>query len=82
MVGTLIENRYFNHNVLSTLLRLTTKASLPEANAVKTGNTTLKYEQPKFLMEYGYSWAYVRATLSDGSWNENKIKKYRYPARA
>ena len=82
MVGTLIENRYFDHNVLSTLLRLTTKASLPEANAVKTGNTTLKYEQPKFLMEYGYSWTYGRATLSDGSWNENKIKKYRYPARA
>ena len=74
MLGTLIENRYFNHNALSTLMRLATKGSLPEANAVKTGATTLRYEQPKFLMEYGYAWAYGRATLTDNVWNENKIK--------
>lgn len=79
MVGTLIENRYFNHNALSTLLRLTTKGTLPEANAVKTGNTSLKYEQPKFLMEYGYAWAYGRATLGDGMWNENKNKNIVIP---
>ena len=73
MVGTLIENRYFNHNALSTLMRLTTKGFLPEANA-RNVNGTVMYEQPKFLMEYGYSWAYGRATLSDGVWNENKPK--------
>ena len=79
MVGTLIENRYFNHNALSTLLRMTTKGALPEANVVRLGNTSIKYEQPKFLMEYGYAWAYGRATLSDGVWNENKAKNIVIP---
>ena len=71
MVGTLIENRYFNHNTLSTLLRLATKANLPEANVVRTGSG-IRSEQPKFLMEFGYTWAYGRAILSNGIWNENK----------
>ena len=73
MVGTLVQSRYFNHNALSTLLRLTTKGFLPEAN-VRNINGTVTYEQPKFLMEYGYAWAYGRAVLSDGMWNENKAK--------
>ena len=71
MVGTLAQYRYFNHNALSTLLRLTTKGYLPEANA-RNINGTVIYEQPKFLMEYGYAWAYGRAVLSDGVWNESK----------
>lgn len=79
MVGTLIENRYYNHNVLSTLLRLTTKGSLPEANVAGVVKTNVSYGQPKFLMEYGYSWAYGRAVLSDASWNENKIKNIVVP---
>ncbi len=72
MLGVLIENRYFNHNALSTLLRLATKSTLPEANAIKKSADTAGSEQPKFLMEYGYAWAYGRATLSDSVWNENK----------
>ena len=47
MVGTLIENRYFNHNVLSTLLRLTTKARRDEwlgdrINTSAPGNPVIK----------------------------------------
>jgi hypothetical protein len=80
MLGVLVENRYFNHNALSTLLRLATKSSLPEANAIKKSDGTVGSEQPKFLMEYGYAWAYGRATLSDGVWNEDKNKNIVIPA--
>ncbi len=81
MVGSLIENRYFNHNALITLMRLVTKGSLPEANVQRQNSTTtLAQLTPKYLMEYGYAWAYNRTVLTSPAslqpqttlWNENR----------
>jgi hypothetical protein len=75
MVGTLIENRYFNHHALTTLMRLVTKGSLPDANVERrrvNGATILQQLTPKYMMEYGYAWAYGRASLKN-VWNEDKF---------
>jgi hypothetical protein len=73
MVGTLIENRYFNHQALTTLMRLATKGSLPQANVMRGNSTaTLTQLTPKYLMEYGYSWAYGRLSIKN-LWNEDKF---------
>jgi mono/diheme cytochrome c family protein len=75
MVGILNQRNYYHHNTLSTLLRLVTKGSLPEANVVQSGNTLVQLT-PKFLMDYAYFWGYGRATLKDTNnrWNED-VKK-------
>lgn len=72
MVGSLIENRYFNHHALATLMRLATKSSLPEANVQRQNSTsTLAKITPKYVMEYGYAWAYGRLSLKN-MWNESQ----------
>lgn len=72
MVGSLIENRYFNHNAFITLMRLATKGTLPEANVQGQNSTsTLAQLTPKYMMEYGYAWAYGRMALKN-LWNEDK----------
>jgi hypothetical protein len=74
MVGTLIQERYFNHHALSTLIRLVTKGSLPEANVEAVGRSTdLKQLKPKYIMEYGYALGYGRASLTPNKWNEDKV---------
>jgi hypothetical protein len=72
MVGSLIENRYFNHNAFITLMRLATKGTLPEANVQSQNSTsTLAQLTPKYMMEYGYAWAYGRMALKN-LWNEDR----------
>jgi hypothetical protein len=87
MVGSLIENRYFNHNALITLMRLATKGTLPEANVQGQNRmSTLIQLKPKYLMEYSYAWAYNRTVLSSPAslvpqtnlWNEDR--NTRFPA--
>ena len=75
MVGILNQRNYYTHNTLSTLLRLVTKGSLPEANVGQSGNNLVQLT-PKFLMNYGYFWGYGRATLKDTNnrWNEDVRK--------
>jgi hypothetical protein len=81
MVGSLIENRYFNHNAFITLMRLATKGTLPEANVQSQNSTsTLAQLTPKYLMEYSYAWAYNRTVINTPAglmpqtslWNEDK----------
>ena len=72
MVGSLIENRYFNHHAFTTVMRLATKGSLPEANVQSQNRTTtLAQITPKYVMEYGYAWAYGRLSLKN-LWNESR----------
>jgi hypothetical protein len=75
MVGILNKRNYYTHNTLSTLLRLTSKGYLPEANVTQNGGTLIQ-QTPKFMMNYGYFWGYGRATLTDTNnrWNED-VKK-------
>ena len=72
MVGILNQRNYYHHNALSTLMRLVTKGSLPEANVGQSGNSLVQLT-PKFLMDYAYFWGYGRATLKDTNnrWNED-----------
>ena len=62
MVGSLIDDRMFNHMALSQLMRLVTRGNLAEATPSKT---------PLFTMNYRYAWGYNRTVLSN-LWNENK----------
>jgi hypothetical protein len=76
MVGTLVEDRMFNHMAFSTLARLVSKGFLQEANVVQQYNSTaLAPTAPKYMMEYGYAWGYGR-TVTDGLWNEDKNTKF------
>ncbi len=76
MVGSLIEERLFNHNAFMTLSRLVTKGTLPEANAkVLTRPLRVEYQAPKFLMNFSYFIGYGRAVLSN-TWNEDKNLKF------
>jgi hypothetical protein len=76
MVGTLVEDRMFNHMAFSTLARLVSKGFLQEANVVQQYNsTTMAQTSLKYMMEYGYAWGYGR-TVTDGLWNEDKNTKF------
>jgi hypothetical protein len=75
MVGTLIEARMFNHMAFSTLARMVTKGFVQEANVTQPNNSRTVVNTPmRYLMEYGYSWAYGR-TLTDNMWNEDRVIK-------
>lgn len=72
MVGSLIEERMFNHNALMTLVRLIAKGNLPEANAkALTRPNRIEYQTPKYIMHYSYFIGYGRETI-DKEWNESK----------
>jgi hypothetical protein len=76
MVGTLVEDRMFNHMAFSTLARLVTKGFVQEANMVQQYNSTaMAPTPPKYIMEYGYAWGYGR-TVADNLWNEDKTIQY------
>ena len=62
MVGSLLEDRMFNHMALSQITRLVTRGNLPEANVTKA---------PWFTMNYRYAWGYNRTVLSK-LWNESR----------
>jgi hypothetical protein len=71
-VATLIEARMFNHMAFSTLARLVTKGFVQDANVTQPNNSrTVVNTAPRYLMEYGYAWAYGR-TLTDNMWNEDR----------
>ncbi len=74
MVGSLIEERMFNHNAFMTLIRLASKGTLPEAN-VKIINKQVIYQPIKFIMNFSYFIGYGRAILSN-TWNESKNLKF------
>ena len=72
MVGSLIEERLFNHNAFMTLTRLVAKGTLPEANVkVLSRPNRVEYQTPKFMMYFSYFIGYGRAVL-DNEWNESK----------
>jgi hypothetical protein len=76
MVGTLVEDRMFNHMAFSTLARLVTKGFVQEANVTQPNNSKVVVNTaPKYIMEYGYAWGYGR-TVSDNLWNEDKNTKF------
>jgi hypothetical protein len=78
MVGTLQDNRLFSHNAFSNLMRLATVGTMPEAVARREPNPErIVYTPAKFMMEFGYFWAYNRPVL-DTQWNEDK--NFRVPA--
>jgi hypothetical protein len=80
MIGTLIENRMFNHNAFSVLMRLVSKGSLPQANVRRQNSTTtLAQLTPKYMMEYSYSVAYNRSALANNMWNES-TNRFTVPA--
>jgi hypothetical protein len=70
MVGTLVEERMFNHMMFSGLARLVTTGFIPEATVINVNGKAVQ-SPPKFMMEYGYLWGYGRAVL-DNTWNENR----------
>jgi hypothetical protein len=75
MVGSLIEERMFNHNALMTLTRLVAKANLPEANVkALTKPNRVEYQTPKYIMHYSYFIGYNREVI-DKEWNESKTLK-------
>jgi hypothetical protein len=72
MVGNLVEERLFSHNMLAGLMRLATTSSLTQANVTGlNGPNRLQYNKPVFLINYGYIWGYGRLVL-DNLWNETK----------
>jgi hypothetical protein len=75
MVGSLIDERMFNHNALMTLTRLIAKGNLPEANVkALTRPNRVEYQIPKFIMHYSYFIGYGREVI-DKEWNESKTLK-------
>jgi hypothetical protein len=75
MVGSLIDERMFNHNALMTLTRLVAKGNLPEANVkALTKPNRVEYQTPKYIMHYSYFIGYNREVI-DKEWNESKTLK-------
>jgi hypothetical protein len=72
MVGNLVQERFFNHNMFSGLMRLAVVGTVQDANVVgKTSPTRIESVAPVFLMNYSYLWGYNRTVL-DTLWNDPK----------
>lgn len=70
MVGTLVEERMFNHMHFSALMRLATKGNLQEANMKRTANAAAALpDRVRFLANYSYATAYGRVRTP---WNEDR----------
>ncbi len=70
MVGTLMEERFFNHTMFSGLIRLAVTSAVQDANVVgKSSPTRVEPVTPVFLINYAYLWGYGRTVL-DSQWNE------------
>jgi hypothetical protein len=80
MVGTLVEERMFNHMHFSALMRLVTKANLQAANMKKVNNvTTVQPDAVRFMANYSYATGYNRTVLSR-LWNETNKPLVKFPA--
>jgi hypothetical protein len=72
MVGNLMQERFFTHNMFSGLMRLAAVGTLQDANVVgKTSPTRIEPVAPVFLMNYSYLWGYNRTVL-DTQWSDPK----------
>jgi mono/diheme cytochrome c family protein len=72
MVGNLMQERFFNHNMFSGLMRLAVVGTVQDANVVgKTRPNRVEPVAPVFLMNYSYLWGYNRTVL-DTQWNDPK----------
>ena len=72
MVGTLVEERMFNHMHFSALMRLVTKGSLQEANMKNvSGISRPQNDVVRFMANYSYATGYSRVIASK-LWNEDK----------
>jgi hypothetical protein len=70
MVGTLVEERMFNHMHFSALMRLVTKGNLQEANMKRVNRvSTAQPDAVRFLANYSYATAYGRVQIK---WNESR----------
>ncbi len=74
MVGTLADERMFNHMHFSALMRLVTKGSLQEANMKRANNAaTAQPDRVRFLANYSYATGYGRTQIK---WNEDRNIKF------
>jgi hypothetical protein len=79
MVGTLVEERMFNHMHFSALMRLVTKANLQEANMRKLNNiATVQPDAVRFMANYSYATGYNR-TVPARLWNESNNPVVKFP---
>jgi hypothetical protein len=76
MVGTLVQERMFNHMHFSALMRLITKGNLQDANMKRVNNvSTVQPDAVRFMANYSYSTAYNR-TVASRLWNESRNLKF------
>ena len=74
MIGTLVDERMFNHMHFSALMRLITKGNLQEANMKRVNNVrTAQPDAIRFMANYSYATAYGRTQIK---WNEDKNIKF------
>jgi hypothetical protein len=72
MVGNLMQERFFNHNMFSGLMRMAVVGTLQDANMVaKTSPLRIEPVAPVYMMNYSYLWGYNRTVL-DTQWNDPK----------
>jgi hypothetical protein len=70
MVGTLVDERMFNHNTLAQLMRLATTSRLQDANVIRRTRPDRVENAPmKFLINFSYFTGYNRTVL-DTKWND------------
>jgi hypothetical protein len=78
MVGTLVQERMFNHMHFSALMRLVTKGYLQDANMIRVNNqATVQPSAVRFIAHYSYATAYNR-TVASRLWNESNKPLVRF----
>jgi hypothetical protein len=76
MVGTLVQERMFNHMHFSALMRLITKGNLQDANMKRVNNvSTVQPDAVRFMAHYSYATAYNR-TVANRLWNESRNQRF------
>jgi hypothetical protein len=76
MVGTLVEERMFNHMHFSALMRLVVKGNLQEANMKRVNNVFRPQpDSVRYMSNYSYSTAYNRIVAAR-LWNEDRNTRF------